>query len=113
VRDCSFEEFQRGNRYSKVFTTIEPTLFNVCEYWFLKDQNRVRDLRVDSLSQVLNLANIRPGGKYLAVDDASGLLVAGILERLGGKPFESVSFSRFTSNLFNIRPGKTAHDLQL
>lgn len=72
-------------RYSKIFTTVEPTLFNVCEYWFLKDQNRLRDLRVDSLSQVLNLANIRPGGRYIAIDDASGMIVSGILERMGGQ----------------------------
>ncbi|KAJ7651649.1 Gcd10p family-domain-containing protein [Mycena polygramma] len=71
-------------RYSKTFTTIEPTLFNVCDYWFNKDQNRIRDIRVDTLSQILNLANIRPGGRYLAVDDASGLVVSGILERMGG-----------------------------
>ena len=63
---------------------IDPTVFNVCEYWFNKDQNRLRDLRVDALGQMLNLANIHPGGRYLAVDDASGIVVAGILERLGG-----------------------------
>ncbi|TFK19974.1 Gcd10p-domain-containing protein [Coprinopsis marcescibilis] len=72
-------------KYSKVFTTVEPTIFNVCDYWFNKDQNRIRDLRMDSLAQVLNLANIRPGGRYLVVDDASGLIVAGILNRLGGE----------------------------
>ncbi|KAG6889975.1 hypothetical protein C0995_012935 [Termitomyces sp. Mi166 len=72
-------------KYSKSFTTIEPTLFNVCDYWFNKDQARIRDLRTDSLSQLLNLANIRPGGRYIAVDDASGLVVAGILERMGGQ----------------------------
>lgn len=33
---------------------------------------------------MLSLANIRPGGRYLAVDDASGVVVAGIIERLGG-----------------------------
>lgn len=72
------------NRYSKSFATIESTLFNVCDYWFKKDQNRIRDIRPDSLSQILNLSNIRPGGKYIAVDDASGLVVSGILERMGG-----------------------------
>ncbi|KAI3622705.1 eukaryotic translation initiation factor 3 62 kda subunit [Moniliophthora roreri] len=72
-------------KYSKSFTTIEPTLFNVCDYWFKKDQNRIRDIRPDSLSQMLLLANIRPGGRYLAVDDASGLVVASILDRLGGE----------------------------
>ncbi|KAF9015694.1 Gcd10p family-domain-containing protein [Cyathus striatus] len=72
-------------QYSKTFTTIEPTLYNVCEYWFTKDQNRLRDIRIDTLSQMLNLANIKPGGRYLAVDDASGLVVSGILERMGGE----------------------------
>jgi Gcd10p family. len=72
-------------RYSKIFTTIEPTVYNVCEYWFAKDQNRIRDIRADSLAQMLNLANIRPGGRYLIVDDASGLLVSAILARLGGE----------------------------
>ncbi|KAL0951615.1 hypothetical protein HGRIS_008296 [Hohenbuehelia grisea] len=72
-------------KYSKSFTTIEPTLFNVSEYWFNKDQSRIRDLRIDALAQILNMANIKPGGRYLAVDDASGLLVSGILSRMGGQ----------------------------
>ncbi|KAF8078954.1 Gcd10p family-domain-containing protein [Lyophyllum atratum] len=76
---------RKEEKYSKSFTTIEPTLFNVCDYWFNKDQTRIRDIRVDTLSQMLNLANIRPGGRYLAVDDASGLVVTGILERMGGE----------------------------
>ncbi|EAU92549.2 eukaryotic translation initiation factor 3 62 kDa subunit [Coprinopsis cinerea okayama7 len=72
-------------KYSKCFTTVEPTLFNVCEYWFEKDQFRIRDIRMDTLSQILNLANVRPGGRYLVVDDASGLIAAGVLTRLGGE----------------------------
>ncbi|KAI0072222.1 Gcd10p-domain-containing protein [Panus rudis PR-1116 ss-1] len=71
-------------KYSKSFSTVIPTLYNVCDYWFKKDQNRLRDIRPDSLSQMLSMANIRPGGRYLAVDDASGIVVAGIMERLGG-----------------------------
>lgn len=60
-------------------------MFNVCDYWFKKDQNRLRDIRTDSLAQILSLANIRPGGRYIAVDDASGVVIAGILERMGGE----------------------------
>ncbi|KIP11118.1 hypothetical protein PHLGIDRAFT_64283 [Phlebiopsis gigantea 11061_1 CR5-6] len=71
-------------KYSKGFTTVIPTLYNVCEYWYNKDQSRLRDIRPDTLSQILNLANIRPGGRYIAVDDASGIVVTGILQRLGG-----------------------------
>lgn len=76
-------------RYSKAFTIVIPTLFNVCEYWFNKDQIRLRDIRPDTLGQMLNLASVRPGGRYLAVDDASGIVVAAILQRLGGT---SISF---------------------
>lgn len=57
----------------------------MCQYWFEKDQTRIRDIRVDSLSQLLNLASVHPGGRYLVVDDASGLVVAGIIDRLGGE----------------------------
>lgn len=71
-------------------------MFNVSEYWFSKDQNRVRDLRVDTLSQMLNLANVRPGGRYIAVDDASGLLVSGLLERLGGLLSSRLKFLRLS-----------------
>ncbi|KAJ3861782.1 Gcd10p-domain-containing protein [Lentinula novae-zelandiae] len=71
-------------KYSKSFITIEPTMHNVCDYWFNKDQNRIRDIRPDTLSQMLAMANVLPGGRYLAVDDASGLVAAAILERMGG-----------------------------
>ena len=75
-------------RFSKTFATIEPTLFNVCEYWYAKDQSRLRDIRADALSQMLNLASVRPGGRYIVVDEASGILVAGVLDRLGGNNLE-------------------------
>lgn len=60
-------------------------MYNICEYWFRKDQNRIRDIRPDSLSQMLSLANVRPGGRYIVVDDASGLLVSSVLDRIGCK----------------------------
>ncbi|KAH9064089.1 Gcd10p-domain-containing protein [Lactarius vividus] len=75
---------RKAAKYSKSFTTVQPTLFNVCEYWFVKDQMRILGLRVDTLSQMMNLGNARPGGRYIVVDDASGMLVCAVLERLGG-----------------------------
>jgi len=71
-------------KYSKSFTTVQPTLFNVCEYWFTKDQTRILGIRIDTLSQMMNLGNVRPGGRYIVVDEASGLVVSALLERLGG-----------------------------
>lgn len=72
-------------KYSKRFEIIEPTMYEVCDYWFRKDHHRIRDIRTDTLSQMLNLANVRPGGKYIIVDEASGLVVSAVLDRLGGE----------------------------
>lgn len=73
------------HRFSKVFRTIEPTLHNVCEFWFNKDRSRIREIRPDTLAQMMSLAGVRPGGRYLVVEEASGLLVSAVLERLGGE----------------------------
>ncbi|KAI9512878.1 Gcd10p-domain-containing protein [Russula earlei] len=75
---------RKAAKYSKSFTTVQPTLFNVCEYWFTKDQTRILGMRIDTISQMMHLGNVRPGGRYIAVDDASGLVVSALLERLGG-----------------------------
>ena len=60
-------------------------MFNVCEYWFQKDRGRIHDIRMDTLSQMMSLAGVRPGGRYLVVDEASGLIVTAVLDRLGGE----------------------------
>ena len=41
---------------------------------------------------MMNLGNVRPGGRYIVVDDASGMVVSAMLERLGGQ------FSTHTTN---------------
>lgn len=90
------------SRFSKTFTTLESTLFHVADYWFAKDPNRVLGMRPDALgkplylngflaclsimaAQMVNLANIHPYGRYLVVDDGGGIVVAGVLEKLGGQ----------------------------
>lgn len=76
---------RKAVKYSKCLETVEPTLYNICEYWFNKDHHRIRDIRMDTLSQMLSLANVRPGGRYIIVDEASGLVVSAVLDRLGGE----------------------------
>jgi len=34
---------------------------------------------------MMSLANVHPGGRYIVVDDASGLVVCAVLDRLGGQ----------------------------
>jgi tRNA (adenine-N(1)-)-methyltransferase non-catalytic subunit len=43
------------------------------------------NLRRDTLAQLIQLSAIRPGGRYLLVDDTGGLVLSAVLERMGGK----------------------------
>lgn len=74
-----------SHRYVKTFTPLSPTLSQISQHHFERNPERVRNLRPDSFSQVLGLANIRPGGRYLIVDSTGGLLAGGCLERMGGE----------------------------
>lgn len=67
-----------------MFTPIEPTVHNISEYNFEKQASKVRDLRPDTLSQMMSYANVRPGGKLLVVEDLHGMVVGAAVERMGG-----------------------------
>jgi tRNA (adenine-N(1)-)-methyltransferase non-catalytic subunit len=77
--------FVFNNRFSKEITVLEPSLFNVASYLFEKDPAKIMNMRIDTLGQMANLANLRPGGRFIIVDAIGGLLVATALERLGGE----------------------------
>ncbi len=72
-------------KFAKEVTVLEPTLFNVAEYWFTKDPAKILEMRVDTLSQLLTMGNVRSGARLLVVDETGGLLTAGVMERLGGE----------------------------
>ena len=52
--------------------------------WFNQGSHKTCGLRIDSLSHLLNLCNVRSGCKYMVVDTVNGLVTASIIERLIG-----------------------------
>lgn len=68
----------------KVFTPIRPTIYSITDYFFTKNPDKLRNIRVDTLSQLLTMANVRANAKLLVVDDTQGLIVSSCLERMGG-----------------------------
>jgi len=75
---------RKESKFLKYFTPLPPTVHNLCQYYFQHDPKKIRDLRPDTLAQMLALANIRPGSRVVVVDDASGLVVGAIAERMAG-----------------------------
>ena len=79
---------ERWNRYIKYFTVFPPTEYYVCEADFISKTasgSKTRDLRPDSLAQILTSANARPGTRAIVVEECSGLLVGSILGRIAGQ----------------------------
>ncbi|RIB22294.1 Gcd10p family-domain-containing protein [Gigaspora rosea] len=75
---------RKESKFSRVFTPVRPTLYSVWEYFFAKNPSKIRDMRIDTLSQMLTISNARAYAKLLVVDDTQGLLITGVMERLGG-----------------------------
>ncbi|KAG0048284.1 tRNA (adenine(58)-N(1))-methyltransferase non-catalytic subunit trm6 [Gryganskiella cystojenkinii] len=76
---------KKGKKFHKVFTPIKPTAYSVNEYFYIKNPTKIRDMRMDTLSQLLSYANVHSGCKLLVVDDTQGMVVSALAERMGGK----------------------------
>ncbi|CAO3630787.1 unnamed protein product [Cunninghamella blakesleeana] len=75
---------RKKKKFMKMFTPVRPTLYSITDYFFNKNPDKIKFLRVDTLSQLLSKANVRANSKLLVVDDTQGLIVAAAADRLGG-----------------------------
>ncbi|OBZ84806.1 tRNA (adenine(58)-N(1))-methyltransferase non-catalytic subunit TRM6 [Choanephora cucurbitarum] len=75
---------RKKKKFMKVFTPIRPTLCSITNYFYNKNPEKIKHLRIDTLSQLLSLGNVHANSKLLVVDDTQGLIVSSLLERMGG-----------------------------
>uniref|UniRef100_UPI00358E069E tRNA (adenine(58)-N(1))-methyltransferase non-catalytic subunit TRM6 n=1 Tax=Myxine glutinosa TaxID=7769 RepID=UPI00358E069E len=75
---------KKKNKYELTLTVHKPTCRLIAEMYYARNPSKICNLRCDSLAQLLLFANVRAGSKLLACDDCSGLLLAAVLERMGG-----------------------------
>ncbi|KAJ1954743.1 tRNA (adenine(58)-N(1))-methyltransferase non-catalytic subunit trm6 [Linderina pennispora] len=72
---------RKERKFMKAFTPIEPTVFNLCGYFFEVNPGKIRGIRPDTLSQLLSLANVYSKARVLTVDDGQGLIAGSLLSR--------------------------------
>ncbi|KAI7903554.1 Gcd10p family-domain-containing protein [Cokeromyces recurvatus] len=75
---------RKKKKFMKVFTPVRPTLNTISNYFFSKNPEKIKHIRIDTLSILLSMANVHANAKLLVVDDTQGLIVASCLERMGG-----------------------------
>jgi tRNA (adenine-N(1)-)-methyltransferase non-catalytic subunit len=71
-------------RFMRTFKAVKPTARTLCGHFSDKSAQKIREMRVDTLSQMMTAGNVRAGANYLLVDDLGGLLTAAVLERTRG-----------------------------
>ncbi|KAL7313037.1 tRNA (adenine(58)-N(1))-methyltransferase non-catalytic subunit trm6 [Mucor circinelloides] len=75
---------RKKKKFMKTFTPVRPTISTINDYFFSKNPDKIKHMRIDTLSQLLSMANVRANSKLLVVDDTQGLVVSSCLERMGG-----------------------------
>ncbi|KAI5969689.1 TRM6 [Candida margitis] len=73
---------RKQQKFLRRFTVDYLGAAELLEYNLEKDASRVLDLSVESLGLLMTYGNIRPGGKYLVIDETGGLLLYAMLERM-------------------------------
>ena len=79
-------------KYLQLFTPLEPTVHQIAQFNFDRQASKTRELRPDTLANMLAMANVRPGSRLLVVEDLGGMVVAAAVERMGGafSPFLAI-----------------------
>jgi len=75
---------KKARKYHHYIMIRKPSLRLLIDILYKMDPLKIMNLRIDSLSQILNLINVHSGGRYMVYETgAQGIVVSGLLERLG------------------------------
>ncbi|KAJ1969333.1 tRNA (adenine(58)-N(1))-methyltransferase non-catalytic subunit trm6 [Dimargaris xerosporica] len=77
---------RKKSKYSKEFTVVDPTLHNLWHFFFTRNSTKIRDIRIDTLAQLLAMLNVNAYSRLLVVDDTHGMVLSAVLSRLGANP---------------------------
>ncbi|KAK0416392.1 hypothetical protein QR680_012459 [Steinernema hermaphroditum] len=76
---------KKRQKHSDHVLLLRPTVRMIAQSYYLKDPERICNLRIDQLSHILTLCGARSGLNVMVFEQTLGLITAGIIERMGGK----------------------------
>ncbi|GAA5929626.1 tRNA 1-methyladenosine methyltransferase subunit GCD10 [Sporobolomyces koalae] len=71
-------------KYIPLFTPLPCTTHSLTTYNSDRVPPKTRELRADTVANLLAMANVRPGSRLLVVENTGGLIVGACVERMGG-----------------------------
>ncbi|XP_065901046.1 tRNA (adenine(58)-N(1))-methyltransferase non-catalytic subunit TRM6-like isoform X2 [Dysidea avara] len=75
---------RKQRKHVTIVTVVRPSTRLLCHMYYNKGPSRICQLRIDSISQLITMANVRAGSRIIAMETCQGLLLGTILERMGG-----------------------------
>lgn len=76
---------RKKQKFLQQFTPYAIGSTELIDIYLDKDPTRIYNISPETLALALSMGNIRPGGNYLVADETPGVLVAAMLERIGGE----------------------------
>ncbi len=75
---------KKSKKYCQFLVIKKPSIRLIMQINYTSDPMKMMNMRIDTLAQVLNNANVRSGGNYMVYETGcQGVVVASCLERLG------------------------------
>lgn len=66
------------------FSILRPTTDLIAQMYYCRGASKICDLRLDSLSQILTLSNVRAHCRIMVAESCQGMMAGALLERMGG-----------------------------
>ena len=82
---------RKQRKFARWIRVLPVNSRTICTHFIDREPHKIMDLRLDTLGQVLNLANVQYGGKYLVMDDTKGMLLGAMMERCAPGDYEQKS----------------------
>ncbi|XP_038662182.1 tRNA (adenine(58)-N(1))-methyltransferase non-catalytic subunit TRM6 isoform X1 [Scyliorhinus canicula] len=75
---------KKKKKYEAFITILKPTTRIMAMMYHSREPGKICYLRYDTLAQMLTLGNIHAGSKVIVAETCAGLVLAAVMERLGG-----------------------------
>ena len=94
---------KKEQKYIRYLTVCKPNVSSLQDVYFKLDHNKIGNLRMDTLAQLLSYSDVQSDGLYILYDSGSqGLPAAAMLNRIGANT---------NGRLINLHPGNVPQAL--
>lgn len=103
---------RKQQKFLRRFKVDYLGLSQLLQYYIEKDLQKVLDMSEETLGMLLSLANVRPGGNYLLLDDTAGVVTYAMLERMQGQGSIMLIHENEHANLAALRHSDYSEEYQ-